>query len=44
MACRIWDEKKEKNIYIYIYIFWLILLKEEVGLGNLHNDEFLLNK
>ena len=42
----IWDEKKEKNIYIYIYIYiyWLILLKEEVGLGNLHNDEFGLNK
>ena len=42
MACRIWDGKKEKNIYIYIYR--LILLKEEVGLGNLHNGEFGLNK
>ena len=45
MTCRIQDEKKkrkrkEKNIYIYIYI----LLKEEGGLGNLHNDGFGLNK
>ena len=47
MTCRIQDEKKkrkrkEKNIYIYIYIY--ILLKEEAGLGNLHNDGFRLNK
>ena len=41
MACGIQDEKKKrkkKNIYR------LILLKEEVGLGNLHNDGFGLNK
>ena len=32
--------KKEKNIYIYR----LILLKEEIGLENLHNDGFGSNK
>ena len=36
ITCRIWDGKKKR-------IYMLILLKE-VGLGNLHNDEFGLNK